>query len=576
MSTALLRPTTTAIIDSAEFIPREGSVQMDAGGVPYATATLTFPLLEDEVVEWLDPRNNVRVPFESGDVAGTQRPFDLGLRSRTIDHAAKTITLELASDEALLQDYAPLVDDTAPFPLASSLRAVVNYVLDKVIPGAVLEPGADDADVTPVWAVTNLMPNPSARAIVGNWIAGGVNGVLSRETGWSGSAIGGEDTTVTTAYLTTFTGNSGLGQGGSVSQTAGVVPYAPVQPGKTYTVYARVLSSVAKNVQLAAQIFGSDGAVLNGGAVLVPSQALPAGGATWTWIIGTVTTPVNAARLGPFVYAAAGTQWIAGNTFRSTKWMIHEGTYPVRVPWFDGATPADSTYTYVASGQAHASATTRTPITPGIEPDALVWQAGQTAWDFLVGLTSSVNLVLCCTELRQWYLRTPEGRSVDTLLSVSAFNASAGEDTIDRENTETWATGILVKYSWTDRDGISRTQFDTAGTDGRVVVIELDTAYPGPGAAAAILARRDGAGRVQNVTALTDWTATPGMQVQISLPGAPNTLGRVNAVSFDLTTSLMKVSAAGLIDVTPGDWAMVDPDANWVDFMTDATNWSDL
>lgn len=573
MSTTLIRRAATVDIDGDAFTVRTGSTcKLDLRAVPYATARVELPLLDDEVLSWLDPRGSgVRVPVSAEINGGTPRVFDLGLRSRVVDHKAKTVTLDLASDEALLQDYTALSEDTGAFALAASVRDVCDYVLGKVIPGASVEAGASDADATPFWEVINLMPNPAARAVVGNWIAGGSNGTLSREAGHAAGSITTDDPTVTTAFLTSWAGNSGLGSGGAVSQTAGVVPYAPVQPGELYTVYVRVHATVAKNVQLLGQIFGADGAVLNGGAPIA-TAALAAG--TWTWVEGTIRVPANASRVGPFLYAGAGVQWASGNAMRTSCWMIHKGSYPARVPYFDGATPPSAEYTYVASGAAHASATTRTPVGDERRPELLIWPAGVTAWEFLTPILTAAGLVLWCDEQRRWFLDTPENRSLPAQVNVSATNARDGQDALSRDDDEAYVSGVVARFKWRDDDGIEQQQVDAAGTPEKVLVVDLDRPYPGPGTAAAILARRQGTGRRQDVTTVTIMTTTPGMAVQISLPGAPDTLGRVAAVEFDLHEGFMTLDASGLVDVTPGDWLAEDADLDWAD-VDPALDWED-
>lgn len=59
------------------------------------------------------------------------RTFDLGLRSRVLDHVAGTITLTFASDEALLQDNAHV--STIPLYVpATNVFGAVQYVLNRI------------------------------------------------------------------------------------------------------------------------------------------------------------------------------------------------------------------------------------------------------------------------------------------------------------------------------------------------------------------------------------------------------------------------------------------------------------
>lgn len=74
--------------------------------------------------------------------SATSRAFILNIRSRSINHAAATMTVELASDEALLQDFA-LVSKKNYDIVSLDVRTIVNAVLGEI--GAVL---AIDASAT--------------------------------------------------------------------------------------------------------------------------------------------------------------------------------------------------------------------------------------------------------------------------------------------------------------------------------------------------------------------------------------------------------------------------------------------
>lgn len=119
-----------------------GSITLDATRTPHIAADLQIASPGEATLVALDPRETprVRVEVEAQWPTATQnRFFDLGLRDRSAEHNG-SLTLRLASDEALLEDYAPLADDDTTFGLASSLRDVVDYVLDETIPGARLTP----------------------------------------------------------------------------------------------------------------------------------------------------------------------------------------------------------------------------------------------------------------------------------------------------------------------------------------------------------------------------------------------------------------------------------------------------
>ncbi|WP_433721128.1 hypothetical protein [Microbacterium laevaniformans] len=125
-----------------------GYIALDASTYPHVTCSLTTSI---RALDLLDPRGRRRVLLtaQAETPSTTQvRNFDLALRSRTVDHRNDTATITLASDEALLSDYRPLTDDASPASMVL-LRAIVTYVIHKVIPGAVIAPGSDAVLVLP-------------------------------------------------------------------------------------------------------------------------------------------------------------------------------------------------------------------------------------------------------------------------------------------------------------------------------------------------------------------------------------------------------------------------------------------
>ena len=79
-----------------------------------------------------------------------RRGLDLGIRARDVNIADGTVSLELSSDEALLQDYA-LVSVNNFSPSSLQLRDIIKEVLALI--GGYLVPGATDATVLPTAAL---------------------------------------------------------------------------------------------------------------------------------------------------------------------------------------------------------------------------------------------------------------------------------------------------------------------------------------------------------------------------------------------------------------------------------------
>jgi hypothetical protein len=163
-----------------------GSITLDAGTAPHVEGTITIAIPDGETLADLDPRQNARVRLEMEANFSTttqERTFDLSLRDREVNHADATVTLTVASDEALLSDYAPLTDDTTPLTYQSSLADVVDYVLDAAVPGASLESGPDP-DVTTYATTRNLITDPSLQGDGSTFFS--VNCTLDKtDTSWA-------------------------------------------------------------------------------------------------------------------------------------------------------------------------------------------------------------------------------------------------------------------------------------------------------------------------------------------------------------------------------------------------------
>jgi len=176
--------TYTASLGSRALSVTGGTISLDDSRSPHVEATLTIPFpgawstmlwddptvggfdeepfgvgpfgavnpvrqwdLDEAALSAMDPRKPARVVFTADVTTETYshvRRFDLALRTRKADHEAGTVTLGLASDEALLEDWSPMADDKRPFARRASMRSIVNYVLGKVIPGASLAAGSSD------------------------------------------------------------------------------------------------------------------------------------------------------------------------------------------------------------------------------------------------------------------------------------------------------------------------------------------------------------------------------------------------------------------------------------------------
>lgn len=467
---------------------------------------------------------------------------DLVLRKRTVSHDGKKITLDIASDEALLTTWSDIVDDSTPRTHEANLRNLVNYVIGKAVPGATLQPGTANADITARWKATNAILNPNAANATGFTAAG--NATLT----WVSTANAGfEGTTGLMVVTSAAAGQSFMAMPQSVSTRKGDM--------WTFSAYGhRHNTQPAINGILRVYEMDSAGTVLR--QVESTPKALPASGAglPYSWerlsVTFTIQNP-NTTKLALYVSA------IAGAAGRQTAWdgfMLTEG--PLLLPFFSGSTaPAGYVTNWTGQGTPvpDNSTSERAPA-DGTErmPELFTWEAGQTAWDFLEPLVASAGFRLFCDENRKWWLIDPTSFTVPGRFSARPDNAVEGTDTMDADDDETGITGVVAVFKWTDPDGSSRIQKDTAGTAGKVKVLEFERQYPGPGVAAAHLSKISGQGRTQDVTTATDYSVRPGQEIQIDLPGTAAQLGTIVRARFELTNGLMQLGSAGLRETPEG------------------------
>ena len=548
MTTPILRPEATVEIADQTIEVSGGEVTLDTVMVPYARATLTVPVVDPEDVEAIDPREGLRAEIVAGDAqAGASRTFNLGVRGRVVDHVERTIELELASDEALLMDYAPLEQDAGARQYESSLRDVCDYVLNKI--GASLAPGDWDADVTARWDLENVILNPDG-------ISGGAAFTQNGNVTVSYNSAAGAGVDGTTGYVV------GTSQGAGNS-FVGLPQNVVTRRGDVWTVSLYAHRSNAQP-ELPGRIRVYEWDAEQSMILTVHEsdpQPIPPSGASapYTWerydFTFEVKSPATSRLTVYFRFDAAA----AGRIVAIDHVMMTRGDE--LVPYFSGAV-APSGYITAWTGStptANNSVSTRTPA-DGVErlPELFVWEPGVTAWEFLEPITSQAGLRLFCDEQRVWRLVDPAEYTTAGRINVAGWNATRATDTIRRDDPNLDCTGVVVKYRWRDFDGIERERLDTAGEPGRVLVWEYNRPYPGPGAAAAILARRQGAGRVQDVTALANWDATPGMECSIGLPATVEQIGQITSVTWTLTDGLMRLGTSGLVDLLPGSIDTLD------------------
>lgn len=503
-----------------------GRLTLDAGRAPQVQGSLTLKPQSLAVLDALDPRESARVRVECS-TGTTTRFFNLGLRKRAVSQAGAGVTIDLASDEALLDDYRPL-DDIALFAAQDSLRALVDQVLATAIPGAALEPGTIDPPVRALIDSTNLVRNPRAQLNTTDWSS--ASALIRQSTGGPAYAP---------SYVAVQSGGGGLMLSYS---DAGV----PLQAGVRYRLSADIGADLGQVVGIDALVKNSSGTVL-----LDVAEAPIAKDATaWQRMAVEFTAPAGAvkAQLRAFTTGPV----VAGHYFAVTGWRVSPVTIdPTDAGYFDGDTTDTDDYAYTWAAGGAFSTSIRTDRLDRAD-DLLLWRAGVSALDFLMPIVQAFGLRLVCDERRAWSLRDENHRAAGAVSVRYGVNMIAGDDTLDRQGG--WFDAAVVTHRWRDADGIEQTRTESFALHTpytRCVLFERDTPYPGPGFAEYAVRRAQGRGRDVSVTRVPDLTEHPEQHATLLLTGAPAQVGITQAVTFDLARDEVTITSR-TADTPPG------------------------
>lgn len=515
---------------------RGGSITLDESAAPHVQGDLDIAMPSLATLAALDPRalRRVRVSATS-DIAGS-RTFNLALRGRSVALAEGLVRLSLASDEALLTDYAPL-SDIDLYDRAGDLRALARYVLGVALGSQVTITGPT-ADLTPHWDATNLCRNPSFETGAHGWGVAGGGG--DRDTAWK--KVGGYSLRIT---------------GTSIDSYAGSDVDASLKPGTTYTASAdyRVGSPLGgtSNATRARRIVAFVKAPsLGEGYVEYYSPAIANATNAQVRLAVTFDVPTDATEVFVRFYNGhtSGSVWIDAVSVTADN---RNTTY------FDGSWPPSPGYTYFWNGTAHDSTSQRHAVIESPEPDAFLWKAGQSALDFLAPLLQAAGLRLVCDEVRTWTTRDESFIAPGTLSIRHGINLVDALDDISRTD-ESWFDAVVTVYSWIDANGFEQTRTDSYALPGytRLRVFERRVPYPGPGFSEYAVRRAQGRGRGVTATTVADWSGRTNQPVVIVLDGVPVQTGQTSSVRFDLDRDEMTITTRttdtplGAIDLLPG------------------------
>jgi hypothetical protein len=528
---------------------KECEITLDSTRAPYVEATIKIPIPVEAVMETIDPRDAVdpddlrvlieaEVEWISPADPPQNRTFDLVLHGRTIDHAADRVILVCHSDEALLIDGAPVsasIDRTYRQEPTVTLRDdLIPDVLALAGLSASLEAGAADADVEGYRELVNLCINPS-----------GENATPSTGLALRTNSSSLTRSTAVTPVIGTYSVRwTVVAAGGSTIRMApdNVGGYFTCKPGHTYAFVVALRSSVARDAFVWLRFHRGNG---TGEVFDVVGTTIATSTSGWIAYEVTAVAPDWATAMEP-VIATQGNS--AGQfhyvdvmrlvEFAPDEVIVAEYSY-VRVlqNFFDGSSnPFPSLYTVAWDGATNASTSRMIPIYDR-DPAALDIVPGVTWWDYLSQHVRAANYRLWSDENRDWWLTEPLETVAGTVTIAEGDNAIDGDDVISfqatsDEGTPLYFTGVVVRYHWTDVEGVTHERFDVAGTSRKVHRVGIAGAWPGAGRAAAILAQAEGRGRTQELVAVMNLDATPGMALSTDLPSTPEQIGVVSAVTW--------------------------------------------
>lgn len=196
----------------------------------------------------------------------------------------------------------------------------------------------------------------------------------------------------------------------------------------------------------------------------------------------------------------------------------------------DVTTTAGTIQAYIAARTINAVPGS-TIVTAGSNtlPVPYVWNPGTSAWDAVAGLVTLAGLRLYSLGGKAFQLAVAPVTVAGTIVLSDVDNVKLATDDLTRNGTDpaSFADHVVVEYRWTDTTvtpNVQRVQWDSAGVitaPRKSIFIKYPETRPpaAGGAAAAILARARTRGRNVSVTAISDYTATPGKTVTMTLAG---------------------------------------------------------
>lgn len=179
--------------------------------------------------------------------------------------------------------------------------------------------------------------------------------------------------------------------------------------------------------------------------------------------------------------------------------------------------------------------------------ETLRWEPGMKAWDYARGaIEKGGKRLFSRTGLAFFLVDTPY-TVAGTIALDSTDQVKTIRDTYSRDG-DAWADCVVVVYRWTDGAGVSQVRYDSANSVGGVanvtktLTITRTDAYPGAGAAQAILDKVTLRGRKLVISAISNYDAMPGKAATITLPTGATVNKVIRAVEYRFPDNTMNIT----------------------------------
>jgi len=184
------------------------------------------------------------------------------------------------------------------------------------------------------------------------------------------------------------------------------------------------------------------------------------------------------------------------------------------------------------------------------DDEALRWEPGTSAWDYLMPILQDAGLRLFCDENRRWRLVPATYNRAEAMNLTISSNITGLMDTISRdaqEISDQWYDSVVAIYRWRDEFDVEHTNYTTAQMPGIAAPTKtLTVTYDGVGnagiGAQLLLNRAQARGRQVTVEAVSDYTLRPGMTATLGLPETYTQTSRVASVTWNLPADEMTVT----------------------------------